>query len=124
MIKPDSVQSRFSSADLCRFVSYARICDFFMILNIRFLGRYMVPQMRFECCTRIFNFEPNLFPTIDCVMVQISGPTKVSISLSMLCHELCDPTAYRLPPHATCPPPLESFDSSLQGTGCHESRHE
>ena len=44
MIQPVDIQNRFSSADLCRFVSHARICNFFIILNIRCFGKYGVPR--------------------------------------------------------------------------------
>ena len=44
MIEPVNVQNRFSSADLCRFVSHARICNFLIILNIRCVGKYGVPR--------------------------------------------------------------------------------
>ena len=43
MIEPVNVQNRFSSADLCRFVSHARICNFFIILNTHCVGKYGVP---------------------------------------------------------------------------------
>ena len=46
----------------------------------------------------------------------------VPISLSVLCHELWDPTSYRLPRHAS-PPPLDSFESVVQDIECYESRH-
>ncbi len=51
MIQPDSIQSRFSSAYLRRLVSHARICNFLIILNIYFVGKYRVPRMRFERTT-------------------------------------------------------------------------
>ena len=44
MIEPVKVQNRFSSADLCRFVSHARICNFFIILNIHDVGKYGVSR--------------------------------------------------------------------------------
>lgn len=73
MIELDSVQNRFFK---CRFVqtrkSYANM-QFFIISNIQYISKYRIPGMRFEYCNSNFDFELSIFPTIDCVLDQISG---------------------------------------------------